>query len=92
MKRLGKKLSFLTKIMLVLGLIITDLAPLKIVFAYEKAEALAITVNEDKLNIMYNEELTDEYVDIVVNETYTYFSLCNFCLLLELIWRVIYLI
>ena len=72
MKRLGKKLSFLTKIMLVLGLIITDLAPLKIVFAYEKAEALAITVNEDKLNIMYNEELTDEYVDIVVNETYTY--------------------
>lgn len=72
MKKLGKKLSFLTKVMLALGLIVTDLAPLKIIFAYEKAEELAITVNEDKLNIMYNEELTDEYVDIVVNETYTY--------------------
>lgn len=72
MKKIGKKFSFLTKVMLVLGLIFTDLAPLKIVFASEKDEALQILVNEDKLNIKYTEELTDEVVDIVVNETYTY--------------------
>lgn len=78
MKKLGKKFSFITKIMFVMALLFSNLAPLKIVFAYEKSEAVVITKTTDnKLNIRYNEEITDEYLDLVVEETYTYLDGTN---------------
>lgn len=78
MKKLGKKFSFITKIMLVIALLFSNLAPLKIVFAYEKSEAVVITKTTDnKLNVRYNEEITDEYLDLVVEENYTYLDGTN---------------
>lgn len=73
MKKLEKKLSYLTKIVLVIGLIISNLSPLSIVFAYKAESLLQLTLNNDKLNITYLDNL-DEYekVDIKVYENYTY--------------------
>jgi len=73
MRKLGKKFSFMTKIMLVIGLLFSNLAPLKVVFAYEKSEAVVITKTTDnKLNIRYTEEVEDINLDVLVDETYTY--------------------
>jgi len=78
MKKLGKKFSFITKVMLVISLLFSNLAPLKIVFAYEKSETVVITKTTDnKLNIRYVEEVSDEYLDLVVDETYTYLDGTN---------------
>ncbi len=73
MKKIGKKFSFLTKIVLVFALLFSNIAPLKVVFAYEKSEAVVITKTTDgKLNVKYTEEVTDETLKLVVTETYTY--------------------
>ena len=53
MKKLGKKVSFLTKIMLVIGLLISNLSSLSVVFAYEATGAVQITVVDEKLNVKY---------------------------------------
>ena len=47
MKKLGKKLSFLTKIMLVIGLLISNLSSLSVVFAYEATGAVQIAVVDE---------------------------------------------
>lgn len=72
MKNLGKSLSFITKIMLVIGLLISNLSSLSIVFASEVK--IDVNVVEDKLNIKYLDELDDEVenVRIDVYEKYTY--------------------
>lgn len=74
MKRLGKKLSFLTKIMLVIGLLISNLSSLSVVFAYEATGAIEIAVVDEKLNIKYLDELAEdvENVNVSVYENYTY--------------------
>lgn len=74
MKKLGKKLSFLTKIMLVIGLLISNLSSLSVVFAYEATGAVQIAVVDEKLNIKYTDELAEEVenVNVKVYENYTY--------------------
>ena len=72
MKKLGKKLSVLTKIMLVFGLLISNLSSLSVVFADEVT--LDVAVVDNKLNIKYLEELAEEVETVRVNvyENYTY--------------------
>lgn len=74
MKKIGKKLSFLTKIMLVAGLLISNLSSLSVVFAYEATGAVQIAVVDEKLNIKYSGELAEEVenVNVKVYENYTY--------------------
>ena len=74
MKKLGKKFSFLTKIMLVVGLLISNLSSLSLVFAYEATDMVQITVVDGKLNIKYLDELAEEVENVNVNvyENYTY--------------------
>lgn len=72
MKKLGNGLSFLTKIMLVIGLLISNLSSLSMVFADEVA--IDIKVEENKLEIEYLDELDDEVknVKVKVYENYTF--------------------
>lgn len=72
MKKIGKKLSVLTKIMLVFGLLISNLSSLSVVFADEVT--LDVAVVDSKLNIKYLEELAEEVETVRVNvyENYTY--------------------
>ena len=74
MKKLGKKLSFLTKIMLVIGLLISNLSSLSVVFAYEATGDIQVSVVDDKLNVKYTGELAEEVENVNVNvyENYTY--------------------
>ena len=74
MKKIGQKLSFLTKIMLVIGLLISNLSSLSVVFAYETEDDVVINLKEDILEIEYNQELADEVeaVEVRVYENYTY--------------------
>lgn len=74
MKKLGKKVSFLTKILLVFGLLISNLSSLSVVFAYEVSEDLTVTLNEEMLEINYTEELAEEVeaVKVKIYEKYTY--------------------
>lgn len=76
MKKIGQKLSFMTKILLVVGLLISNLSSLSVVFAYEAPEDVTITLNEEVLKVSYNEQLSDEVkaVDVKVYESYTYLS------------------
>lgn len=74
MKKIGKKLSFLTKIMLVVGLLVSNLSSLSRVFAYEVPHDVVISLEEDNLVVKYT-ELLDEDVNKVrvdVYESYTY--------------------
>jgi len=74
MKKLGQKASFLTKILLVIGLLISNLSSLSVVFAYEATGDLVISLNDDTLEINYVEELAEEVeaVNVKVYENYTY--------------------
>ena len=73
MKKISKKVSFLTKILLIVGLLVSDLMPLKTVFAYEKDDSLVLTLNDTTLNIKYTgDEITNENLNITVEETYKY--------------------
>lgn len=72
MKKLGKKLSYLTKVVLVIGLLISNLSSLSIVFAYESDDLLKIDLNDDKLNITYSGDLDEENVELKIYENYKY--------------------
>lgn len=74
MKKLGKKVSFLTKILLVFGLLISNLSSLSVVFAYEVSDDLTVTLNEELLEISYIEKVAEEVeaVNVKVYEKYTY--------------------
>ena len=74
MKKIGKKLSFLTKIFLVVGLLFSNLSGLSCVFAYEGTDSLVITLNdENKLVIKYTDTTLDiDNVKMVITEDYTY--------------------
>ena len=76
MKKLGQKLSFLTKIMIVVGLLISNLSSLSVVFAYEGTQSLLVTLNEKVLEISYLEQLPEdvEKVEVKVYENYTYLN------------------
>lgn len=76
MKKLGKKLSFLTKIMLVVGLLISNLSSLSVVFAYEVSDSMLIDLVNDKLKISYTDALAEdvENVSVKVYENYTYLN------------------
>lgn len=76
MKKIGKKLSFLTKILFVIGLLISNLSSLSLVFAYEVPEDVLINLNDDVLEIKYTEELSEdvEALDVRVYEKYTYLN------------------
>lgn len=74
MKKLGKKFSLLTKVLLVIGLLISNLSSLTVVFASEATEMVEVTLTDDTLNIKYLDELTEdvEMVNVNVYENYTY--------------------
>ena len=74
MKKIGKKLSFLTKIMLVVGLLVSNLSSLSVVFAYEAIDDVVITKEEANLKIKYTELLAEEVNEVRVDvyESYTY--------------------
>ena len=74
MKKLGQKLSFLTKIMLVVGLLISNLSSLSVVFAYEAPADVVVSLDEEKLEISYTKQLSEEVkaVNVKVYENYTY--------------------
>ena len=78
MKKIGQKASFLTKILLVIGLLISNLSSLTVVFAYEGevAEKVLIDLVDDVLEIAYTENLAEEVraVDVKVYEKYTYLN------------------
>lgn len=57
MKKLGKKLSYFTKVFLVFGLLFSNLSSLKVVFAYEGEEETVISENKE------NEEMIEETTD-----------------------------
>ena len=59
MKKLREKVSFLTKILLVIGLLISNLSSLSVVFAYEATGAIEISLVDDKLNIRNSYENPD---------------------------------
>ena len=78
MKKLKQKASFLTKILLVVGLLISNLSSLSVVFAYEGevAEDVVIELVDNILEINYTEELAEgvEAVEVRVYENYTYLN------------------
>lgn len=77
MKKIEKKVSFFTKILLVIGLLISNLSSLSVVFAAEvKMDA---TVVDNKLHIKYLDELAEdvEKVRVDVYENYTYLDMTS---------------
>lgn len=78
MKKLKQKASFLTKILLVVGLLISNLSSLSVVFAYEGevAEDVIIELENNILEINYTEELAEDVkaVEVRVYENYTYLN------------------
>lgn len=73
MKKMKKKISFLTKVFLVIGILFTDLMPLKTVFAYEGTDKFTISVVDNNIVISYLDEIaeTDE-VEATIVENYIY--------------------
>jgi len=74
MKKLGKKLSYFTKVLLVLGLLFNNLSSLSVVFADVETDNFTIALtDENEIQIDYLAEIdsTDE-VTAVVSENYTY--------------------
>ena len=80
MKKLGKKVSFLTKILLVVGLLISNLSSLTAVFASEITEMVEVVLTDDSLNIKYLDTLAEDVETINVNvyENYTYLDGTNY--------------
>ena len=78
MKKLKQKASFLTKILLVVGLLISNLSSLSVVFAYEGevAEDVVVELVDNVLEINYTEELAEgvKAVEVRVYENYTYLN------------------
>ena len=73
MKKIGKKLSYLTKVFLVLGLLFSNLSGLSVVFAYEDGDNFGIKVEDNKIVIDYYEELEEtDVINVMFEENYTY--------------------
>lgn len=74
MKKIGKKISYITKIFLVLGLLFSNLSGLSLVFAYENDAPFGIEVKDNKIVINYNQEdLEDkDNIKITLKENYKY--------------------
>lgn len=73
MKKIEKKCSKFTKLLIVFGMLFTNLSPLSIVFAESVNSDVTVSVNNDKLNVNYLGDIdaTDE-IRVSVNENYTY--------------------
>lgn len=73
MKKIGKKFNFMTKVLLVLGLLFSNLSCLTSVFAYEEDSKLLIGVVDNEITVKYLEELeVDEELVVKLGEVYTY--------------------
>lgn len=73
MKKMKKKISFFTKILLVVAMLFSNLSSLSVVFAYEETDDFTVSVTDEKIIISYLEEIeeTDE-VTATITENYTY--------------------
>ena len=70
MKKLGKKISYFTKVFLVFGLLFSNLSSLKVVFAYEGEEETVISENKENEEIVdETTENTDEVLEEITDET-----------------------
>lgn len=73
MKKIGKKCSKFTKLLIVFGMLFTNLSPLSIVFAESVNSDVTVSVNNDKLNVNYLGDVDDtDEISVAVNENYTY--------------------
>ena len=73
MKKIGKKCSKFTKLLIVFGMLFTNLSPLSIVFAESVNSDVTVSVNNDKLNVNYLGDIDDtDEISVAVNENYTY--------------------
>lgn len=73
MKKIGKKCSKFTKLLIVFGMLFTNLSPLSIVFAESVNSDVTVSVNNDKLNVNYLGDIDDtDEIRVSVNENYTY--------------------
>ena len=73
MKKIGKKLSYFTKVFLVLSLLFSNLSGLSVVFAYEKSDSLVLETEKNNIIIKYNDEIEDTAnVRVEISENYTY--------------------
>lgn len=73
MKKIGKKCSKFTKLLIVFGILFTNLSPLSIVFAESVNSDVTVSVNNDKLNVNYLGDVDDtDEISVEVNENYTY--------------------
>ena len=73
MKKIGKKCSKFTKLLIVFGMLFTNLSPLSIVFAESVNSDVTVSVNNDKLNVNYLGDIDDtDEISVEVNENYTY--------------------
>ena len=73
MKKIGKKCSKFTKLLIVFGMLFTNLSPLSIVFAESVNSDVTVSVNNDKLNVNYLGDVDDtDEISVTVNENYTY--------------------
>lgn len=73
MKKIGQKLSYLTRIFLVISLLFSNLCSLTTVFAYEKPDAYNISVVNDKVLFKYTGKLDteEEFVNIKFIESFS---------------------
>lgn len=73
MKKIEKKCSKFTKLLIVFGMLFTNLSPLSIVFAESVNSDVTVSVNNDKLNVNYLGDIDDtDEIRVSVNENYTY--------------------
>lgn len=73
MKKIEKKLSYFTKVFLVLSLLFSNLSGLSIVFAYETSDSLVLETEKNNIIIKYNDEIEDTAnVRVEISENYTY--------------------
>lgn len=73
MKKIGKKLSYFTKVFLVLSLLFSNLSGLSVVFAYETSDSLVLETEKNNIIIKYNDEIEDTAnVRVEISEKYTY--------------------
>ena len=64
MKKIGKKLSYVTKVLLVIGLIISNLSSLSIVFAYEVDADQQLDVVGNQLDANEQLDVVDDQLDV----------------------------
>lgn len=73
MKKIGKKLSYFTKVFLVLSLLFSNLSGLSVVFAYETSDSLVLETEKNNIIIKYNDEIENTAnVRVEISENYTY--------------------